>query len=64
MPTLALGGALILAGTALAFTQKPAAKTEPQTTPVNLAWTNARCRGTPRVAPASRPSSRRSARAS
>ena len=35
-PTLALGGALILAGTALAFTQKPASKTEPKTTPVNL----------------------------
>jgi serine protease Do len=36
MPTLALGGALILAGTALAFTQKPASKTEPKRTPVNL----------------------------
>ncbi len=37
LSTLALGGALILAGTALAFTQKPAAKSEPKTTPVNLA---------------------------
>ena len=37
LPALALGSALILAATALAFTQKPAAKTEPKTTPVNLA---------------------------
>ena len=37
MPALAVGGALILAGTALAFTDKPAAKSEPKTTPVTLA---------------------------
>ena len=36
MPTLAVGGALILAGTALAFTEKPAAKSEPKPTSVNL----------------------------
>jgi len=36
MPTIALGGALILAGTALAFTQKPAEKSESKPTPVNL----------------------------
>jgi serine protease Do len=36
MPTLALGSALVLAGSALAFTQKPAGKTEPQTTPVSV----------------------------
>src|ERR1035437_6178642 len=36
MPTLALGGALILAATALAFTEKPASKAEPKNTPVNL----------------------------
>jgi serine protease Do len=32
LPTLALGGALILAGTALAFTQKPATKSDSPTT--------------------------------
>jgi serine protease Do len=37
LPALALGGAVILAGAALAFTQSPASKTQPQTTPVNLA---------------------------
>jgi serine protease Do len=37
MPTLALGGALILAGTTLAFTQKPASKPDAQKTPVSLA---------------------------
>jgi serine protease Do len=37
LPSLALGGAVILAGSALAFTQSPASKTLPQTTPVNLA---------------------------
>ena len=37
LPALTLGGALILAASALAFTQKPAPKTEPQSTPVNLA---------------------------
>jgi serine protease Do len=36
MPALALGSALILAGTALAFTEKPASKAEPKQTPVNL----------------------------
>ena len=36
MPAFALGGALILAGTALAFTEKPAAKSESKPTPVNL----------------------------
>ena len=36
LPTLALGGAVILAASALAFTEKPAAKTEPQATPVSL----------------------------
>jgi len=37
LPALALGGTLILAATAFAFTQKPASKSELQTTPVNLA---------------------------
>jgi len=37
LPAFAVGSALVLAATALAFTQKPAAKTEPKTTPVNLA---------------------------
>ena len=37
MPALALGGTLILAGTALAFSEKPAAKSEPKPTPVTLA---------------------------
>ena len=37
LPALTMSGALILAASALAFTQKPAAKTEPQSTPVNLA---------------------------
>ena len=36
LPTLALGGAAILAASALAFTEKPAAKAEPQATPVSL----------------------------
>ena len=36
MPTLAVGGALILAATGLAFTQKPAEKSEAKPTPVNL----------------------------
>ena len=37
LPALALGSTVILAISALAFTQKPAAKTAPQTTPVSLA---------------------------
>jgi serine protease Do len=37
LPTFALGGALILTASALAFTQKPAAKTETQATPISLA---------------------------
>jgi serine protease Do len=36
LPTFALGGALIMAGTALAVMPKPASKTEPQTTPVSV----------------------------
>ena len=36
LPSLVLGGAAILAASALAFTQKPAAKAEPKTTPVSL----------------------------
>ena len=36
LPTLALGSAVILAASALAFTQKPASKAEPQTTPASL----------------------------
>ena len=36
LPVLTVGGALILAASALAFTEKAAARTEPQTTPVNL----------------------------
>jgi serine protease Do len=36
LSVLTLGGAVILAASALAFTAKPAARTEPQTTPVNL----------------------------
>ena len=37
MPALALGSALILAGTALAFTEKPAAMADPKPPAVNLA---------------------------
>jgi serine protease Do len=37
LPAFALGGALIMAGTALAVMPKPASKTGPQTTPVSLA---------------------------
>ena len=37
LPAFALGGALIMAGTALAAMPKPASKTGPQTTPVSLA---------------------------
>jgi len=37
LPTVALGGTLILAAAALAFTQRPAAKSEPRPTTVNLA---------------------------
>ncbi len=36
LPTFALGSTIILAATAIAFTQKPAAKAEPKPTPVNL----------------------------
>jgi len=36
LPSLALGGAVILAGSALAFTEGPASKTQPRITPVNL----------------------------
>jgi serine protease Do len=36
LPTFALGGALIMAGTALAVMPKPASKAEPQTTPVSV----------------------------
>ncbi len=37
LPTFALGGALIMGGTALAVMPKPAAKPDPQATPVSLA---------------------------
>ena len=36
LPSLALGGATVLAGTALAFTDHPAPSTQPKITPVNL----------------------------
>ena len=36
LPSIALGSAIVLAGAALAFTQSPASKTQPKTTPVNL----------------------------
>jgi len=36
LPTFALAAALVLAASALAFTQKPASKAEPKTTPVSL----------------------------